>query len=95
MKLAPVAPFSACCGLSMHQTINLCFRIASLTHNDSVEIFPAVEFVLLLRTMFRREERIPDVLAELSAHAASGNAPARLSRGRPIGRLYRHSAFKR
>jgi hypothetical protein len=78
IKLAPVAPFSACCDLGIHQTINFCFRIASLTHNDPVEIFPAVEFVLLLRSMFRREERIPDVLAQLVVHAAKREGRRRM-----------------
>ncbi len=70
MLLAPIAPFSCQYGLRIHQTIDVSVQVAKLYTDSLFQIFPAVELVLLLKSIFFGRERIPDVCASIKKWSA-------------------------
>ena len=65
MRLAPLAPFSCRCCLNTKETIEVALIISKFFTREHLKIFPAIEFVLLLKSIFEKDELIPDVLNKM------------------------------
>ena len=63
-RVAPIIFLSRFCCMELHQTITLTIRMASLTCHRPKDIFPAVELVLLLKSILS-QNTIPNVYDEL------------------------------
>jgi hypothetical protein len=65
MKLAPAAPFAHRCRLDNQQTMSFAYRVAAMTEDAFSKIFPAFEFLMILKSIFSNDKLIPDVLDDI------------------------------
>jgi hypothetical protein len=75
MILAPIAPFSVRCGLDVQQTIELSYKVCCIFTKTKSKIFPALEFVLVLKGIFSHNNLIPETLKDIE-HWADKNDKA-------------------
>jgi len=59
MRIAPVAIYAHLKGYDVHQTAELAYWVANLTHGHPLATFPAVECTLALLSIFQGETSVP------------------------------------
>ena len=69
MRLAPLAVFACRCKLNTVQTITVALLIST---RDWFKVFPAIELLLLIKSIFEGQEIIPDVLVKMAFAAKRG-----------------------
>ena len=60
MRISPVAIYSYLMELNIHETSDLAYKIARLTHGHPLATFPAVSCVQALSSILHGEEKVPE-----------------------------------